>query len=91
MDDKKAKIGRKLSRVLSIFRKKSTEEAIKSGLEPVYEELIYSNGSTDIRLRFEYSIQNLCLTIYFVSIGNLLKFPSIFVFNFGPAGFWLFS
>ena len=52
MDDKKAKIGRKLSRVLSIFRKKSTEEAIKSGLEPVYEELIYSNGSTDIRLRF---------------------------------------
>ena len=62
MDDKKAKIGRKLSRVLSIFRKKSTEEAIKSGLEPVYEELIYSNGSTDIRLRFldtKFKFENL--------------------------------
>ena len=48
LDHKKATIGRKLSRVLSLFRKKSTEEEHKDiSSEPVYEELIYGN-ITDI-------------------------------------------
>ena len=45
-DHKKATIGRKISRVLSIFRKKSNSDEDPKE-EPLYEELIYGDV-TDI-------------------------------------------